>query len=147
MVQGIDTRVLCAIYFRIYDAVNRFDRASREIYNPSMSKNISFSENIYKIVERIPPGFVMTYGQIALLIGHPRASRQVGGAMRGVPDGRNLPCHRVVNRFGEMAPEHVFGSRDYQRAMLESEGVTFLSDGKINLARYIWSPPDENSRA
>ncbi len=103
-----------------------------------MSKELSFYEKIYRIVEQIPPGFVMTYGQIAMLIGHPRAARQVGGAMHAAPRQRGLPCHRVVNRRGEMAPGHVFGSEDYQRSLLKSEGVLFLPDGSIDLDRCLF---------
>jgi len=97
-----------------------------------------FYAQVYEIVGRIPPGSVATYGQVALLAGSPRAARQVGYALRAVPPERALPCHRVVNRRGELAPEHVFGDRRYQRALLESEGITFLPDGRIELSRHLW---------
>jgi methylated-DNA-protein-cysteine methyltransferase-like protein len=103
-----------------------------------MSNELTFYEKIYRTVEGIPPGFVMTYGQIAMLIGHPRAARQVGGAMRNSPKDRGLPCHRVVNRLGEMAPGHIFGSEDFQRSLLTSEGVLFLPDGRVDLKRCLF---------
>ena len=96
----------------------------------AQKKQISFFDKIYEIVAQIPPGRVATYGQIALLAGSPRAARQVG-----------LPCHRVVNRLGELAPEHVFGDREFQRMLLVSEGVGFLADGRIDLAHYAWQGP------
>lgn len=103
---------------------------------------------VYEIVARIPPGKIATYGQIALLAGMPRGARVVGYAMRAAPSGRGLPCHRVVNRFGELAEEHVFGSREYQRMLLENEGVTFLGNGRIDLQRHLWKPeaPEPNAR-
>lgn len=98
----------------------------------------SFFETIYDIVAQIPAGYVCTYGQIAMLAGRPRAARQVGMAMRTAPENRNLPCHRVVNRLGELAPEHAFGAKEIQRMLLEAEGVTFLPDGRICLEKHLY---------
>lgn len=96
-------------------------------------------ETIYSIVARIPAGRVATYGQVARMAGSPRAARQVGYAMSASPQGRDLPCHRVVNRLGELAPNHVFGDQRIQRRMLEEEGITFLDDGRIDLDKHYWN--------
>lgn len=90
---------------------------------------------IYRIVACIPRGKVATYGQIAAAIGMPRAARTVGWAMWSVPRDLDLPCHRVVNRRGEMAPEHIFGGADRQRALLLAEGVAFTPDGRVDMKR------------
>jgi len=103
----------------------------------------SFNARVYRAVAKIPEGKVATYGLIAGLAGSPRASRQVGWAMHGSPRGLRLPCHRVVNRTGALAPEGVFGGRDVQRAMLEAEGVTFLGDGRIDMRKHLWEPDVE----
>lgn len=104
-----------------------------------------FYQNIYKIVSKIPVGNVATYGQIAMLAGSPRAARQVGFAMAKVSDEQELPCHRVVNRLGELAPEYVFGDKKYQKMLLEAEGITFLSEGRIDLKKHLWNGQyDEN---
>lgn len=58
--------------------------------------------------------------------------------MSCVPAERKLPCHRVVNRTGVLAPEYVFGGQAKQRAMLEAEGVTFLADGRIDMTLHLW---------
>jgi methylated-DNA-protein-cysteine methyltransferase related protein len=60
----------------------------------------------------------------------------VGWAMKAAPS--KLPCHRVVNRLGEMAPGYIFGSKELQRDILESEGITFLENGCIDLKKYLW---------
>ena len=104
--------------------------------------NESFSEKVYAVTARIPAGRVATYGQIARMIGHPKAARQVGGAMSRAPKERGLPCHRVVNRRGELAPFHAFGDPAYQRSLLEGEGVGFLSDGRIDIKNFLWLPKE-----
>jgi methylated-DNA-protein-cysteine methyltransferase-like protein len=96
-----------------------------------------FFEQVYQLVAQIPAGRVATYGQIAALLGRPRAGRLVGWAMRAAPSHRNLPCHRVVNRTGSLAPEGVFAP-GLQRALLEAEDVGFTADGRINLEQHLW---------
>lgn len=99
----------------------------------------NFFSRVYEIVSQIPEGRVATYGQIALLLGEPRSARIVGWAMRSVPKEINLPCHRVVNRLGEMAPGCVFGSPEIQRKMLTLEGITFKKDGCIDMKKHLWN--------
>lgn len=102
-------------------------------------RDSQFFERVYAVVAQIPAGYVATYGQIALIVGSPYASRVVGYAMNRAPEGRHLPCHRVVNRLGQMAPDSVFGGKQFQQALLEAEGVTFLSEGCIDLKKHLWS--------
>lgn len=98
-----------------------------------------FFQRVYLIVSMIPEGKVTTYGQIAKLLGEPRSARIVGWAMKAAPSGLNLPCHRVVNRLGELAPEYAFGSKQLQRDILKAEGITFKKDGSINLKKHLWN--------
>jgi methylated-DNA-protein-cysteine methyltransferase-like protein len=100
----------------------------------------SFHQRVYGVVARIPAGCVATYGQIAELAGNPRAARMVGWAMHSSPRELHLPCHRVVNAAGKLAPGGVFGGAEVQRAMLEAEGVTFLAADRIDLRRHTWKP-------
>lgn len=98
----------------------------------------AFYENVYAEVAKIPSGRVCTYGRIAELAGYPNASREVGIAMSKAPSELNLPCHRVVNKKGTLAPSFAFGSQEVQRGMLLSEGITFKDDGTINVGRHMW---------
>jgi methylated-DNA-protein-cysteine methyltransferase related protein len=91
---------------------------------------------VYELVSQIPQGRVATYGQIADLLGDKHNARVVGWAMKAAPS--KLPCHRVVNRLGEMAPGYIFGSKELQRDILESEGITFLENGCIDLKKHLW---------
>lgn len=102
--------------------------------------NKGFFNRVYDVVAAIPAGKVMTYGQIAARLGGFYSGRTVGFAMRAAPHERNLPCHRVVNKKGEMAPDYCFGGAARQRALLKKEGVFFKKDGCIDMKRSQWEP-------
>lgn len=99
-------------------------------------ENDNFRQRIFQIVAAIPYGRVTTYGEVALLAGSPRASRQVGGVLKRLPDGSKLPWHRVINRKGEIS---LIGD-DYQRqkSALLAEGIVFDRYGRIDLQRFRW---------
>jgi len=88
----------------------------------------TFSAQVYDIVESIPHGMVVSYGQIAQALGRPRAAREVGWAMRNCPD--HLPWQRVV-----MADGTITGGEyaELRRALLLAEGVPFLPDGRVDI--------------
>lgn len=92
-------------------------------------------ELIYEQVKKIPRGSVATYGQIARLAGNPHWARVVGYALHANPAFGEIPCHRVVNKNGELTKSFAFGGIDVQTAMLESEGVKVV-DGKVDLDKY-----------
>ena len=93
-------------------------------------------EKIYEVVKSIPEGKVATYGQVALLAGNPRWARVVGYALHVNPEPGIIPCHRVVNREGKVAPGFAFGGEGVQRQLLESEGIVFEPNGRIDLEKY-----------
>lgn len=92
---------------------------------------------IYDVVKEIPKGKVATYGQIASLAGNKRWARVVGYALHANPEPGIIPCHRVVNRYGEVSRAFAFGGENRQIELLESEGVVF-TDGRVDLERYQW---------
>lgn len=100
-----------------------------------MSENVF--TRIYDVVRKIPRGRVCTYGQIALLVGNPRLSRVVGYALHVNPEPGVIPCHRVVNRNGEVSSAFAFGGENVQIQLLENEGVEFVA-GRVPLDRYMW---------
>ena len=95
-------------------------------------------ELIYAQVKRIPKGKVSTYGMIAALAGNRNWSRVVGYALHVNPSQESIPCHRVVNRFGETSRAFAFGGQDMQRELLENEGVVFLADGRVDMEKCLW---------
>mgnify|MGYP001213163256 CR=1 FL=1 len=97
----------------------------------------NFYQRVYKAVQKIPKGKVCTYGIIALMAGSPKASRVVGYALHHNPDPKNIPCHRVVNRLGRLAPGFAFGGIQIQKQLLEAEGVKVSDDGYVDLKVYM----------
>ena len=99
---------------------------------------MSFFEQVYEIIKQIPQGKVVTYGQVAYALGNPRAARQVGYALHVNPKPKVIPCHRVVNRFGRLAPAFAFGGQDVQAQLLRDEGVEVGEDFTVDLSRYLY---------
>jgi len=99
-----------------------------------------FFARVYALAARIPRGRVTTYGEIARMLGAPRAARAVGWAMHGNPHGAKVPCHRVVQRGGSCSPSFRVGDPGGQRRLLEREGVRFLLDGRVDLEAHMWQP-------
>lgn len=93
-------------------------------------------DRIYDLARRIPCGCVATYGQLARMAGNPRLSRIVGCAMHSAP--ADVPCHRVVNRFGGLCDWFQPLGRESHRILLEMEGVAFLPNGNVDLAAHQW---------
>ena len=100
----------------------------------------NFFSRVYALVATIPPGKVMTYGQIAEALDNVCSARYVGYAMHSVPKDMNLHCHRVINRLGEMAPGTIFGGADEQARRLRAEGVVFKQNGRVDLAQSRYQP-------
>lgn len=113
----------------------------------------NFREKVFEAVKKIPKGKVTTYGEIATKLGNPRLSRQVGWALHANKSA-DVPCHRVVDRTGRLAPNFggpslwSFGRRAFssrgrpasgwdgakeQRRRLEAEGVKFTDEMHVDL--------------
>lgn len=94
-------------------------------------------DKVYKIVSKIPRGKVSTYGTIAKEVGITN-SRVVGYALHVNKDPDNIPCHRVVNKDGKLAPGYAFGGLTIQRKLLEQEGIAFDND-KVILSKHLFT--------
>jgi len=95
---------------------------------------------VYSMTSRIPEGRIATYGQIAKLIGFPRHARQIGFALSTLKNGSSVPWHRVINAKGKISPRGLEGCDDYQRLLLEEEGVIFDVNDCISLKQFQWKP-------
>lgn len=90
-----------------------------------------FDAEVYALVAQLPAGRVVSYGQLARLLGMPGYARRVGRALAQAPAG--TPCHRVVNSAGRTAP-----GWPQQRELLEAEGVGFRANGSVDMRRFSW---------
>ena len=102
----------------------------------------SFRTRVYELVARIPRGKVASYGLVALLAGRLGAARAVGTAMREVPRGKKLPCHRVIKSDGTLAPKHLFGGK--QKQMLLREHIRFKKTGRVDMRHSEWDGDEPN---
>ncbi|OGU55027.1 MAG: 6-O-methylguanine DNA methyltransferase [Ignavibacteria bacterium RBG_13_36_8] len=98
-----------------------------------------FFDKVYEVVARIPYGKVTTYGAIAQVCGIRSSARTVGWAVNGAKDS-NLPCHRVVNRFGALTGRMHFGNESIMEELLRSEGIEFDNNGCVKMKKHLWNP-------
>lgn len=108
-----------------------------------MLRMMSPTERIYAVVARIPKGKAATYGDVARMAGV-RNPRVVGGALHKNKDWKRIPCHRVVNAAGRLAPAFGMGGARVQEARLRRERVPFRRRGDqkhpgiVDLTRCRW---------
>lgn len=96
----------------------------------------TFYEQVYDIVAKIPAGTVVTYGDIAKMLGRPRVARFVGYAMAASCETDDLPWHRVTFSDGKLWDNEW---EAVQRDLLKAEGVGFTPDGRIDVKKYRWN--------
>ena len=92
---------------------------------------------VWKILKRVPPGSVVTYGQLSELIDRRLTPVGVGWAIRAAPEG-SIPWQRVVNSMGGISTDRE--NPGLQRTLLEAEGILFDSEGRLDLASVLWRP-------
>lgn len=102
----------------------------------------NFFEKVYKVVALIPYGKVTTYGHIAEVCGIKSAARTVGWAINNPPSELNLPCHRVVNRFGALTGRMHFGDPFLMESLLREEGIEFDENNCVILKKHLWIPAE-----
>ncbi len=98
-----------------------------------------YREKVYELVRQIPHGRVMTYGQIAEILGDGYTARTVGFVMHGA-DTENVPWHRVINAKGGCSTGKLTVPLDLQQKMLEEEGVEFNAKGYCDVELLRWYP-------
>ncbi len=102
-----------------------------------MSIPSDFTQRIINIIKKIPEGKVLTYGFIAKLAGNPGAARQVSWILHSSSKKYNLPWHRVISSKGKISLKAVEDC-EYQKNLLEQEGIKFSDGFKLDLKEYLW---------
>ena len=103
-----------------------------------------YRERVFRIVRMIPRGHVMTYGQIAEILGEGYTPRTVGFVMHSAND--KTTWHRVINAQGGCSTRGLVLPHDKQQRMLEAEGVAFNDRGRCELQRYLWITKESQVR-
>ncbi|WP_430472530.1 MGMT family protein [Zestomonas insulae] len=98
---------------------------------------------LYLTLQQVPPGKVVSYGELAALAGLGRAARWVGRTLSQLPDDTRLPWHRVVAAGGRLSLPAGSASGAEQRARLRAEGVTIHNE-RVDVRRHGWRPTEHN---
>ena len=102
----------------------------------------SFFQKVYNVVKKIPRGKVATYRQISHILGNARLSMQISWALHANPAPVTIPCHRVVNKYGDLADDSIFGGKEKQKELLLSEGVVFRKEYTVSLSKCMCKDED-----
>ncbi|HZW99528.1 MAG TPA: methylated-DNA--[protein]-cysteine S-methyltransferase [Trueperaceae bacterium] len=107
----------------------------------------TFREAVLEVVRAVPHGKVVTYGQVAAMVGSPNAARQVGAVLFGISDTEHdVPWQRVINAEGGISTYKV-GNGELQVALLRAEGIEVSTAERgaerVDLRRYQWRPDIE----
>ena len=119
---------------------NRRARPNRQPEPTADVNSPGYRERVFDIVRRIPAGRVMTYGQLADILGEGYTARTIGFVMHTAGD--EDPWQRVINAQGSCSTGRVLLPPDKQQRMLEAEGISFDAKGRCELARYRWTPEE-----
>ncbi len=105
---------------------------------------MSFKEDVYTLIRKIPAGKVATYGQVAALVGHPGAARAVGMCMKTNPDAPRTPCHRIVGSGGSLNGYSAGEGLKTKKEILLKEGVLFKGN-KVDMSKSQWAEQPEEA--
>ncbi|NDJ87504.1 MAG: methylated-DNA--[protein]-cysteine S-methyltransferase, partial [Chloroflexi bacterium] len=100
-------------------------RGSRTTFNLplDLSQMTAFQQAVLRMTAVIPFGQTLTYGEVARRIGHPKASRAVGGALKANPIPIIIPCHRVVGAGGRLVGFSAPGGLGTKASLLHFEAA------------------------
>src|SRR5919112_181869 len=108
--------------------------------DPAITNEPGYNERVFEIVRRIPSGHVMTYGQLAEILGEGYTARTIGFVMHTADD--TVPWHRVINAQGACSTGRVLLPLNKQQRLLEAEGIEFDARARCDLGRYRWTPEE-----
>ena len=107
----------------------------------SLINSDHYRSPVYELVRQIPPGRVMNYGQIAMVLGDGYTARTVGYVMHGA-DNDSVPWQRVINSQGKCSTGRLTIPINLQQELLEAEGIEFNAAGRCDMSKFQWWPED-----
>ncbi|MDA7089033.1 MGMT family protein [Pseudomonas sp. SA3-5] len=120
------------------------DEAARRAASPGLAASQEARrEALYMALAQVPPGRVVSYGQLAELAGLGRAARWVGRSLSQLPQGTTLPWHRVIAASGRLSLPAGSVSGAEQRQRLRAEGVLVIHD-RVDIRRHGWRPMEHS---
>ncbi len=103
-----------------------------------------FTQKVITVIQAVPAGRVVSYGQVAAYVGVPRAARQVGMTLRNLEDAISLPWWRVINNAGRITIKgNMQNTPDIQRKLLQSEGIIVTNDFTLDIEHYRFRASNE----
>ena len=99
-----------------------------------------FKDNVIKAVRNIPKGKVASYGQIATIVGIPRAAIQVGWVLHMCGDDGVTPWWRVINSKGYISTKCHEHTPNTQKGLLEKDGVLVGKYLNVDIKKYRYLP-------
>jgi methylated-DNA-protein-cysteine methyltransferase-like protein len=115
----------------------------RSLPHDQQKNTQDFYARVYDLVRLIPPGKVCTYGIIAEFLGAKSSSRMVGWALNCVIDRIDIPCHRVVNRNGDLTGKLHFAYPEQMKELLLSENIQFIGES-VDIHKHLWNPQEQD---
>ncbi len=108
----------------------------------------TFREKVIFIVRMVPYGKVVSYGQVALYAGLPRAAREVGWILNSTEGEIDLPWWRVINNKGliTISGTKVADPRSLQKKLLESEEIEVTENFEVDMEKYRWQIAPEQAK-
>jgi methylated-DNA-[protein]-cysteine S-methyltransferase len=91
----------------------------------NISAGTPFQQKVWRELQRIPKGKVITYKELARRVGTPRAVRAVANAVGANPHPIKIPCHRVIRSDGSLGGYSGRGGIRMKQKLLKKEGVEF----------------------
>ncbi len=108
---------------------------------------LSFNDQVYALVRRIPSGKVLSYGRVAWLLGVPKGARAVGWALYSLPNPTDVPWQRVISSKGYISNKAYPGAAELQRQLLEGESVVFDDFDHIDMSKFGWETSEWEARS
>lgn len=101
--------------------LDEYFNKKRKVFNVPIKLNGTlFQMKVFEVLKSIPYGHTLSYEDVAILIGNPKASRAVGNVCNKNPIMIVVPCHRVIGKNGKLVG-FAYGT-DLKEELLELEG-------------------------